>query len=596
MDEDWIETERKTAFQLDVPSRNGDEVRILCPACSGDRKKSQNKDLSLNVNLGTGYCHHCGKSFVRKKEDDPRPINNKPKSSARVSAKISPRALNEVELAYWQQCKILPGILDIYGVKALDSYQVGSHKETTEPGNPIFCYEVGPGSWKIYRPNAREGQNKFCWVGNKPDDWYFGLEYCKGSTRVYLVGGEKDVLTMVSQGLEAFTLNSETAKMPSDLAKRLDDQYMEVVVLYDNDPTGIKHSREICQEFGFTRAYLPEGNKDISDLIASGGSIEDIRYEDDSFLITRTADQWIEEGKATAPRKELFGPFIKEGEVVMGFGPPSSGKSVLAYQIADGICRGEDVLGFPNEAGPMTCLYLDCELHVKQFEERSTDQVTGESYKYPLNLYRSQINPDSDLDDAKLEALIFTRTKKEAKRLGARFVVIDNLSWLHSEPEKAKNAVPLMRRLWRWTRNTGVTVLVINHPVKIPKGIPINENHMAGSKMLHNLCDMMFAIGFNHHNQNHRYLKMVKGSRTSGEFYGEQRVVCIELVKTDRLYFQYLTEAKEVDLLPSLDNKAKDPRNDQKVAAQVLKVSGQSNVEIAKLLGVTEGTIRQWLK
>jgi len=197
---------------------------------------------------------------------------------------IQTRALNENELAYWGQYKISQRILEIYKVFAVEYYQVGNHTVTTDKDNPIFAYQAGENSYKIYRPFAKKGQNKFYWIGGKPDDWYFGLEYCKGSEQVYITAGEKDVLTLVCQGAEAFSLNSETASIPQDLVNKLKKQYREVILLYDSDQTGQDYSKKLCEDHGFTRGILPDKVKDISDLIKAGGSIDEVRNEEPKVI------------------------------------------------------------------------------------------------------------------------------------------------------------------------------------------------------------------------------------------------------------------------------------------------------------------------
>ena len=42
------------------PGRNTGEVYTLCPNCSQQRNKKNIKCLSVNVDKGTWYCHHCG--------------------------------------------------------------------------------------------------------------------------------------------------------------------------------------------------------------------------------------------------------------------------------------------------------------------------------------------------------------------------------------------------------------------------------------------------------------------------------------------------------------------------------------------------------
>jgi len=522
----------------------------------------------------------------------------KPTQSTTAPGKIATRLLNEAEQAYWQQYGVSPRILEIYNILGVDSYQAGGHSEQTEKDNPIFAYHAGGDSYKIYRPFAVEDQSKFFWIGSKPDNWYFGLEYCKGSERVYIAAGEKDTLTLVCQGVDAFTLNSETAALPDDLAGRLKKQFREVVILYDNDTTGQDNSKKLCDAHSFTRAILPDGIKDISDLIKSGRSIDEIKYIEpvnNEFFVCRPVNAWIQEAASTEPLPQLFGPFVTKAELTILFADPSAGKSVLALQLADDLCRGERTLNQANQSEPKTVIIFDFELSPKQFERRNSDD-NGNLYQFHPNLFRAEINGLAAVDDDNLEDVIYSKIEALTIQKQADIIIIDNISWLHSETDKAKFAVPLMRKLKGLVKSQGLTVVVINHTVKRDESKPITANDMAGSKQLRALADMIFTIGRSAYDKNTRYLKMLKDNRTTGEMYGPDNCLVCELVKTDRLHLRYLNEAPEAEFLKRHEANEPTEKDNHRATAQVLKAAGHSNVEIGKLLGVTEGTIRQWLK
>lgn len=169
----------------------------------------------------------------------------------------------------------------MYQVLTVDHYNIGSLRISSTPEDPIFCYKVLEEVFKVYRPNSEK--YRFVWVpgeDSKPAGWYFGLDHCSGDQEIYITGGEKDVMTLVSQGKEAITLNSETASMPQDLAEKLKGRYKKIIVLYDSDSTGVKHSKKICEEFGFIRGILPAGVKDVSDMIRDGRNIDEIQHEE----------------------------------------------------------------------------------------------------------------------------------------------------------------------------------------------------------------------------------------------------------------------------------------------------------------------------
>ena len=48
-------------FNIDIrSSKTTGEVQCTCPQCSHTRKKKTDKCLSVNLDKGTWFCHHCG--------------------------------------------------------------------------------------------------------------------------------------------------------------------------------------------------------------------------------------------------------------------------------------------------------------------------------------------------------------------------------------------------------------------------------------------------------------------------------------------------------------------------------------------------------
>lgn len=214
-----------------------------------------------------------------KRNGNPVPATIKKVEESAIT-EFTTRKLNSIELNYWKQYGITQEVLSKYQCLAVDHFYAGSLLIRSLPDNLIFCYKVNIDVFKIYQPFNKKYKLRWYPAGKKPAGWYFGLEYCTGNQDIYLAAGEKDVLTLVSQGKEAFTLNSETAAMPPDLAEKLKGRYQKVIVLYDSDSTGVKHSKKICEEYGFTRGILPDGINDVSDLVRAGRKLDEIHYEE----------------------------------------------------------------------------------------------------------------------------------------------------------------------------------------------------------------------------------------------------------------------------------------------------------------------------
>ena len=74
----------------------------------------------------------------------------------------------------------------------------------------MFGYKFGDEGIKIYRPMS---VNRFFYSGILPKPYVFGMEQLPAfGTFLYVVGGEKDVMTMAAHGLMLF---ASIARPPS---------------------------------------------------------------------------------------------------------------------------------------------------------------------------------------------------------------------------------------------------------------------------------------------------------------------------------------------------------------------------------------------
>jgi hypothetical protein len=134
---------------------------------------------------------------------------------------------------------------------------------------------------KIYSPDTKNKKYKFMWwIEDKElkSDFFPYNIFDQQCDKMFLVGGEKDALSMLSKGYFAFTLNSETANYTDAihrLAKRNPDgSERELYVLYDIDSTGVVNSISVSEQFGLKRVVLPESmggatyGKDVTDLLS----------------------------------------------------------------------------------------------------------------------------------------------------------------------------------------------------------------------------------------------------------------------------------------------------------------------------------------
>ncbi|QRM89321.1 AAA family ATPase [Lacinutrix sp. WUR7] len=308
-------------------------------------------------------------------------------------------------------------------------------------------------------------------------------------------------------------------------------------------------------------------------------------------LMVKTANKWIDEAKHRPIPNMLFGEFWYENELAILFADTNIGKSILAVQIADSLSRGEGIHGFKLECKPKKVLYLDFELSDKQFENRCSEDYKNH-YVFHENFLRAELNDVLELpkNHNSIEDYLCESLEEAITRNNASVLIIDNLTYLNNDNEKAKYALHLMKLLKKLTKSKSVSILVLSHTPKRDASTPITKNDLAGSKMLMNFCDSSFAIGASSLDHSFRYVKQIKQRNTEHLYHSENVVLCQINKECNFLKFQFVDFAVEADHLKSAGTTTIEDR-DAKMFDLINQ--GLSNVKIGKELGISESTVRQ---
>ena len=312
------------------------------------------------------------------------------------------------------------------------------------------------------------------------------------------------------------------------------------------------------------------------------------------LFTVKSANQWIDEASSRPMPCKLFGQLWYEGEICILFSDSNLGKSILAVQIADAISRGTNTLGMVNDAQPQVVAYFDFELSDKQFEGRYMSD-NGKHYRFSDNLKRIEINPDvvDYPNGCDFEDYIKISLQQVVEEINVRVIVLDNITYLSRETEKAKDALPLMKWLKAFGKQFGLSILVLAHTPKRNQANPITKNDLQGSKMLYNFCDGCFAIGESSRGTGLRYIKELKQRNMSFAYDAENVIVC-EITKPDNfLMFRFLEYGCESEHLRQITDKDRDQLIKR---AKELSAQGKSVRDIHCELGVSVGTVQNYLK
>jgi hypothetical protein len=321
--------------------------------------------------------------------------------------------------------------------------------------------------------------------------------------------------------------------------------------------------------------------------------------ESKGLFIVKTANRWIEQAKIRPIPKMLLGVFWFEGELCILFSDTNLGKSILAVQIGNSISKGEEIPGFKLETTKQPILYFDFELTEKQFEGRysvknETEKRYEQHYKFDDNFLRVEINPDATIPERLcFEDYLNLSLERSITETEAKVLIIDNLTYLKNETEKAKEALPLMKHLKALKNKYGLSILALAHTPKRDLSKPITQNDLQGSKMLINFCDSSFSIGESHSDKNLRYLKQIKQRNTEQIYDAENICVCQIDKPHNFLMFEFVSFGKEWDHLKQHTEKDKE---NLKEKVSNLKQQGRSLREIGAELGISHMKVSRILK
>lgn len=315
--------------------------------------------------------------------------------------------------------------------------------------------------------------------------------------------------------------------------------------------------------------------------------------KDTGFFKIKTAAQWTKEAARTPDAKMLFSEMWYEGEICILFADTNVGKSILAVQIADSISRGVPIAGMKYEADAQKVLYLDFELSKKQFGKRYKDDQNN-IYPFNDNFYRAELNPDCIVPERfeTFEDYIYSSIEESILETNAKIVIIDNITFLKDDNERAKDASELMKYMKTMKVHYDLSILALAHTPKRNPLLPITQNDLQGSKMMMNFCDSSFAIGESQSEEGLRYVKQIK-VRDDEKFYGAENVWVARVEKPgDFLQFAFIGNSPEWEHLKEMS-----PDQKQELIDNVKKkcAEGMTQREVGKLYNISAATVNRYL-
>lgn len=336
---------------------------------------------------------------VKRARSDPKRNENNQLKAGDKTFDYDEKPMVENDLAYWSQYGISEEVLKKYDVICLNSYRFSEATIYSTPGDPIFAYRIkSKNSLKIYRPF--NPKYKFRWLGTKPVNFLFGYDQLPETGELVIItSGEKDSLSLISKGFNAFSLNSETATLKKELIEELKRRFSLIVILYDNDVVGSEKSAELSRKFKIPRVILPDMNngKDISDFIfkgynsedllkliaeaqivekAEGEEIEFVERKDEEEKIIYTAIELLE--FSNQEPQYLLKPILPRVGTGVLAGKPDIGKSQIGRQLTICVALGKkEFIGLELHLRHDKAIYIATEDGIEAMSYLLSQQLKG---------------------------------------------------------------------------------------------------------------------------------------------------------------------------------------------------------------------------
>lgn len=311
------------------------------------------------------------------------------------------------------------------------------------------------------------------------------------------------------------------------------------------------------------------------------------------LLIAKPANGWIEQAKTQLKPRMLFDEFWFEGELCILFADANLGKSILAVQIGNSISKGEPIKGLRLGAEKQMMLYFDFELSYKQFESRYSVDYEDHYHFEDHNFQRVELNPEAVIpDNQSFEDFLSECLERKIVQLNARILIIDNLTYLKNETEKAGNAQPLMKHLKLLKTKYNLSILALAHTPKRDLTKPIERNDLQGSKSLMNFTDSSFAIGESQRDSSLRYLKQIKVRQNEFIYDSKNVVVCHLNKPANFVQFEVIGFGSEREHLREVGD-----ADNEKLKTEILELKNQGLAlrQIATKLGTSHMKVQRVL-
>lgn len=471
-------------------------TRVACPYCSAERRKSNQKDMTLTRKPDGAvvfHCHHCQTSGSVQPQQE-RILSAVPNPT------IVSNKLQDQHYAWLATRGISPNTADKMKLFAAEKYFSKLGKSTDAIGFPY--YRQGALVAAKYRsfPEKDFTQDS----GGAHD--FFGIDLVKKDEPLIIVEGEIDCLSLMELGYnnvvsvpsgapikvaDGKVLPSEDKKFAYVWnAREVLDAVPYIILATDQDTAGQALAEELARRIGKEKCRLAKFEKKdlnevmlddptkVGDLLASAApypvsGISDAAtfYERLNELYTKGTGKGFSTGYQSVD--EIYTVAPAQLTVVTGY--PSSGKSNFVDQMMVNLAREHDwkfaVCSFENQ--PEIHISRLMEIYTKRRffdgKERMTEQEKESAFKFVKDHF---LFIDTNGEEPSTLDSILERARVAVKRMGVRGLVIDPYNYIElprGDGTETAAISDMLTRVQKFCKAHDVHTWFVAHPSKITR-------------------------------------------------------------------------------------------------------------------------------
>ena len=513
-------------FNIEIRSGGSGQVRTLCPRCSGERKKSGEKCLSVDVSKGVWLCHHCG--FTGGLGSAKDQIPDRESKTVTIPKYKLKTPLPEKVIKYFQNRGISESVLK--------AEKVGYGPSWKDKNGIQFPYFKGG---VVVNVKHRTHEKEFRQEKNAEKCLYRfdQITNCKETDTLIITEGEIDCLSFLEAGFDMVTSipdgapNEGTKNYTTKFdflksAEAIFANYRKIILAMDNDPNGKTAERELARRIGAERCYriqYPEDCKDANDVLVKYGKkavkqlISMVKPYPVAGIFTAAdlRDEVIARyhngaGRGFSTGLASLDPFytVKPGELTVVTGIPGSGKSEFVDALAVRIASLHDwkFAFFSPENLPVSrhISKLIEKIVGKSFaqhgfeERRMTIEEVNQSIDI-MNDYLFFIYPEDEILSVDT---VLEKARVTIFRYGVHGIVIDpwnELEHIQGNLTEAQYLSKALTRIRQFARVNQVHIWIVAHPRNLVKDVsgdyrPPTMYEIAGGAHWRNKADNGLCI------------------------------------------------------------------------------------------------------